>query len=61
MVEIWDCTGGANQKWTLGSDGTIKGNQSGLCLDVNGQATANSSAITLWTCNGQSNQKWTRR
>ncbi len=32
--QIWDCTGGGNQAWTLGSNGTISNGFSGLCLDV---------------------------
>ena len=48
-MEIWDCTGGVNQKWMLSSDGTVVGVQSRLCLDVNGQATANGTRVQLWT------------
>ncbi|MDX3195339.1 ricin-type beta-trefoil lectin domain protein [Streptomyces sp. MN03-5084-2B] len=54
------CTGQGNQQWTLGSDGTIRNVQSGLCLDVEGAATANGSRAILWSCNGQANQKWSR-
>jgi alpha-galactosidase len=60
-AQIWDCNGGANQRWTLNSDGTIAGQQSGLCLDVNGNATANGTVVILWTCTGAANQRWTRR
>ncbi|MEV4624630.1 ricin-type beta-trefoil lectin domain protein, partial [Asanoa sp. NPDC049573] len=31
-----------------------------LCLDVNGAATANGTAVIVWTCHGGSNQRWTR-
>ncbi|MEU4251442.1 ricin-type beta-trefoil lectin domain protein [Amycolatopsis sp. NPDC026612] len=54
------CTGQDNQKWTLGADGSIRNVQSGLCLDVEGAATANGTHAILWTCNGQANQKWSR-
>jgi hypothetical protein len=57
-VEISDCTGAAGQKWMLASDGTVVGVSSRLCLDVNGNATANGTKVQLWTCNGGSNQKW---
>jgi hypothetical protein len=57
---IWDCHGGANQKWTLHSNGTVTNNQSGLCLDVTGEATANGSAVGFWHCNGKPNQVWRR-
>ncbi|WP_251015121.1 RICIN domain-containing protein [Streptomyces sp. ISL-99] len=53
-VGIYDCNGQANQKWTFYSDGTIRGVQSGLCLDVS-QSTPKTQ---LWSCWGGSNQKW---
>ena len=39
-VQLWSCSGSDNQKWTLSSaDGTIRGVQSGLCLDVGSRAS----------------------
>ncbi|GAB2627786.1 alpha-galactosidase [Paractinoplanes abujensis] len=60
-AQIWDCNGGANQQWTFQADGAIRNNQSGLCLDVDRNLTANGTLVLLWTCNGAANQKWTRR
>ncbi|GAA3351249.1 ricin-type beta-trefoil lectin domain protein [Amorphoplanes nipponensis] len=60
-AQLWDCNGGANQQWTFQSNGTIRGNQSGLCLDVNNNQTANGTLTLLWTCTGATNQQWTRR
>ncbi|MGC5307430.1 glycoside hydrolase family 27 protein [Micromonospora zamorensis] len=60
-VQIWDCNGGANQRWAINANGTISGAQSGLCLDVNNNATANGTTVLLWTCTGAANQRWTRR
>jgi hypothetical protein len=60
-VQIWDCNGGANQRWSQNSNGTIIGAASGLCLDVNGNATANGTPVILWTCTGAANQRWTRQ
>jgi alpha-galactosidase len=60
-AQIWDCNGGTNQRWTLNSNGTITGQPSGLCLDVNGNATTNGTLIILWTCTGAANQRWTQR
>ncbi|MFF0256799.1 glycoside hydrolase family 27 protein [Micromonospora zamorensis] len=60
-VQIWDCNGGANQRWTINANGTISGAQSGLCLDVNNNGTANGTTVLLWTCTGAANQRWTRR
>jgi alpha-galactosidase len=54
-VELWSCNGGANQQWTVGSDGTVR--SLGKCLDING-GTSNNTLIALWDCNGGANQQW---
>jgi endo-1,4-beta-xylanase len=59
-VQIWDCSGGANQQWVFNSNGTISNAQTGLCLDVNGAATANGSAVIVWSCHSGANQRWAR-
>jgi len=59
-VQLWDCNGGSNQQWTLNADGTIRGAQSGLCLDVDHNLTANGTAVLLWTCTAAANQRWSR-
>jgi lysophospholipase L1-like esterase len=60
-VQLWDCHGGANQQWNLNANGSISNVQSGLCLDVNRNATINGSLVGLWTCTAAANQLWTRR
>ncbi|MEV0895256.1 ricin-type beta-trefoil lectin domain protein [Actinoplanes sp. NPDC049802] len=60
-VQLWDCNGGANQQWTFQSNGTVRGNQSGLCLDVDRNLTANGTLVLLWTCTGSANQVWAKR
>ena len=55
---IWNCNGQTNQQWQLNTDGTIKGTQSGLCLDLT-NTTTNGTPIQLSTCSTQPNQKWT--
>jgi lysophospholipase L1-like esterase len=60
-VQLWDCHNGANQRWTLNANGSVSNAQSGLCLDVNGNATTNGSPVVLRTCTGAANQLWTRR
>ncbi|NVJ20757.1 PQQ-dependent sugar dehydrogenase [Myxococcus sp. AM011] len=52
------CTGAANQRWVRNSNGTVVHTATSLCLDVSGQATANSSPVAVWNCNGQTNQQW---
>ena len=59
-AQLWDCHGGTNQQWTLNSDGTIRGAQSGLCLDVDHNLTANGTVVLLWTCSAAANQRWSR-
>ncbi|QKV80728.1 ricin-type beta-trefoil lectin domain protein [Amycolatopsis sp. Hca4] len=54
--QLWDCTSGPNQQWTLASDGTVRG--LGKCLDVTGSGTADGTAVQLWDCFGGPNQKW---
>ncbi|MEV0136063.1 ricin-type beta-trefoil lectin domain protein [Dactylosporangium sp. NPDC050688] len=52
---IWDCNGGANQRWTL-SGQTLQA--LGKCLDAPLNAAAGAKA-QLWDCNGGTNQQWT--
>jgi lysophospholipase L1-like esterase len=52
---IWDCNGGANQRWTF-SGQTIQ--TLGKCLDAPTGATPGVKA-QLWDCTGGANQQWT--
>jgi non-reducing end alpha-L-arabinofuranosidase len=49
-------TGGGN-----GGQSNIElvGGQSGRCLDVAGQSSANGAQAQLWDCSGNANQRWT--
>ncbi len=58
-MDIYTCDGGGNQLWQAHPDGSITNDESGLCLDVVGQGTANGTDVDLWTCNGGANQQWT--
>jgi len=57
LLQIWDCTGGANQQWTSTSSGalTVYG---GKCLDVPNHQTSAGTRVEIWTCNGGTNQRW---
>jgi poly(3-hydroxybutyrate) depolymerase len=57
QVQLGDCTGAANQRWTYTSGRQLQvyGNK---CLDANGQGTSNGTAVIIWDCNGQANQLW---
>ncbi|MEU7469408.1 family 16 glycosylhydrolase [Streptomyces sp. NPDC044984] len=56
-IQLHDCTGVDAQKWTLGSDGTVRA--LGKCLDVRGASTADGTPVQLHTCNGTKAQQWT--
>ncbi len=55
-IQLWDCNGGANQQWTVASDGTLQ--VYGKCMDITGANYANGTGIELWDCNGGANQQW---
>jgi poly(3-hydroxybutyrate) depolymerase len=57
QVQLWDCHGGTNQRWTYTAARqlTVNGNK---CLDASGQGTSNGTAAIIWDCSGQANQQW---
>ncbi|MEV5356176.1 ricin-type beta-trefoil lectin domain protein [Streptomyces sp. NPDC052693] len=55
-VQLYTCNGSSAQRWTVGSDGTVRA--LGKCLDVSGASTADGSRVQLYTCNGTSAQRW---
>ncbi|UZN03914.1 ricin-type beta-trefoil lectin domain protein [Cellulomonas sp. S1-8] len=56
-MQVVNCSGNTAQRWTRGSDGTIRA--LGKCLDVAGGGTADGTRVQLWQCNGTGAQKWT--
>ncbi|GGT14540.1 alpha-galactosidase [Streptomyces tanashiensis] len=58
-VTLYTCHGGANQRWTVQGDGTIR--TLGACLDATYKST-DSRHIGYWAvlnpCNGSASQKW---
>jgi Ricin-type beta-trefoil lectin domain len=56
-VEIWTCTGRANQQWRA-FNGSLLNPVSGKCLDDPRFSTTNGTALILYTCNGGRNQQW---
>lgn len=55
QIILWDCHGGANQKWQIQGDRVTQG---GLCIDVWGAVPAPWIGVQLWPCHGGSNQSW---
>ena len=56
-VQLYDCNSTAAQRWTAGSDGTLRA--LGKCLDATGNGTADGTTVQLWDCTGGPNQRWT--
>ncbi|GAA1683420.1 ricin-type beta-trefoil lectin domain protein [Fodinicola feengrottensis] len=56
-IQLYDCNGTTAQKWTKGSDGTLR--SLGKCLDVSGANPANGTKTQLYDCNGTAAQNWT--
>ncbi|WP_456786540.1 PQQ-dependent sugar dehydrogenase [Cellulomonas sp. P5_C5] len=57
-VAIRDCTGAANQAWTLTTNGELQVYDAATCLDVAGQDTTAPAVVQIYPCNGGANQKW---
>lgn len=56
-VNLFTCTGGANQQWRA-VDGTLVNPVSGKCLDDPRFNVTNGTQLKIYTCNGGSNQQW---
>jgi hypothetical protein len=59
-IQLWDCNGGAWQRWSYDPrSGLIRSQQDPrYCLDNSGQF-ANGANLALWTCTGNANQRFT--
>lgn len=57
QVQLYDCWGGANQRYTYTSSKQLMvyGNK---CLDASNRGTTNGTAVIIYDCNGQNNQQW---
>ena len=55
-VVVWNCSGAANQQWSVEADGTLR--TLGKCMDITGGSSANGTKIELWDCSGSANQIW---
>ena len=57
QVQLYDCSGGANQQWTTTATNELRV-YGGDCLDAYGKGTTNGTKVAIWSCNGQTNQQW---
>lgn len=55
-VQLWTCTNGANQQWTVNGTTLRALNK---CMSVAGGSTANGAQVQLSSCNGSGAQNWT--
>ncbi|MEU0208452.1 ricin-type beta-trefoil lectin domain protein [Streptomyces canus] len=56
-VDVNTCSSSAtSQKWTVGTDGTVKAG--GFCLDTAGNATASGTGVVADACSTDATQKW---
>ena len=65
VIEQWECTGAANQNWTLRDAGSgqvrLVAQHSGKCVQPVGGGTANQTGLEQRTCDAAPAQLWTRR
>ncbi|HEV2345079.1 MAG TPA: glycoside hydrolase family 11 protein [Actinocrinis sp.] len=60
QLQIWDCSGQANQSWTHTSSNQLTATVNGtaLCLDAYNNQTSPGTKVETWSCNGGANQQW---
>jgi endo-1,4-beta-xylanase len=60
QVQIWDCSGQANQQWTHTSSGQLTATMNGttMCLDAYDNQTSPGTKVETWSCNDRANQQW---
>ncbi|MEU8512046.1 RICIN domain-containing protein [Kitasatospora sp. NPDC048722] len=56
---IYSCWNTPNQRFNLGTDGTIRAGS--WCVSTKDNGLTNGTAVILTTCNGNTGQKWTMR
>jgi hypothetical protein len=59
-LQIWDCFGGENQRFTSTAAGELRVTIRGVtkCVDAAGNQTGDGTRIIIWSCHGGANQKW---
>jgi endo-1,4-beta-xylanase len=60
QLQIWDCSGGANQTWssTSANQLTVYGGGTLRCLDAYNHQSSPGTKVEIWSCNGGANQQW---
>ncbi len=55
-LQLWGCSGRADEEWTLASDGTIQ--SMGMCMDVAWGSVEDGAVVQLARCSGNPAQQW---
>ncbi|MGX7672765.1 glycosyl hydrolase family 18 protein [Plantactinospora sp. DSM 117369] len=55
-IQLYTCNGSDAQRWTVGTDGTLRA--LGKCADITAAATNNGAKVQLYDCNGTGAQVW---
>jgi hypothetical protein len=55
---IWDCHGGANQKWAMDEKNRLRSRHSGTCLSVASASPTNGEDVVIQPCTDEMKQKW---
>ncbi|MDG4786829.1 glycosyl hydrolase family 18 protein [Micromonospora sp. WMMD1102] len=55
-IQLYTCNGSNAQRWTVGTDGTLRA--LGKCADITAASTANGAKVQLYDCNGTGAQVW---
>ncbi|GAB3977496.1 hypothetical protein GCM10027615_49540 [Plantactinospora veratri] len=55
-IQLYACNGSNAQRWTVGTDGTLRA--LGKCADITAAATGNGAKVQLYDCNGTGAQVW---
>ena len=56
-VGMWDCWGGANQRWYWDGD-RIRNKFNNKCLEIYALSNDNGARAGMWDCWGGANQEW---
>ncbi|HEY4991381.1 MAG TPA: ricin-type beta-trefoil lectin domain protein, partial [Nakamurella sp.] len=54
---VWDCDGGANQRWYWNGE-EIRSRLNTKCLDVENDNPRSGAHAIVWDCDGGANQRW---
>ncbi|WP_042378307.1 glycoside hydrolase [Streptacidiphilus melanogenes] len=59
-LELWDCNGGGNQRWTLTASGavTVYGGSTLSCLGAAQGGTSPGTGVEIESCDGSPGQSW---